>query len=175
MIIIHTMDGKRKYRWLSVGGLTRRAEGAEDQHLVALETGPSWIAGHIPVKSTNFGYAVVRGAWGDPRLGWRIRGRAFSRSFPELRLTGLAGCPEDLRGAARGRHGGVVRPERAARRGRMGPLHPAADQELRAIYPDHLKEHARSRRRVFPPRVETRYRSLAFDGSRQALPAAGRG
>ncbi len=67
----------------------------------------------------------------------------------------------------------MVRSERAARRRRVGRLHPQEDQGMRALRPDHLAEHAGAQRRLLPAGMETRGRPLAPDGRRPALPAAG--
>ena len=53
--------------------------------------------------------------------GLQLGERAVARSVSQLRVSGCAGGPKDLRGLARSRHRGLVRPERAARRRCVGP------------------------------------------------------
>ena len=64
----------------------------------------------------------------------------FSGRLHQLRLAGRGGGRPYLRGAASGRHRGLVRPERAAGRRRLGSVDPQADQDLRPVPPGHLPD-----------------------------------
>ncbi len=93
--------------------------------------------------------------------------------LPELRVAGCRGRPADLRRAARRRPRCLVRPERAARRRRLGCVDPPADQGVRAVRADHLGEHAGARGGLLPARMEPRGEPHAGHGGRQGVPVAG--
>ncbi|MCK7473200.1 MAG: hypothetical protein MZV49_06110 [Rhodopseudomonas palustris] len=78
-----------------------------------------------------------------------------------------------LRGAARRRARGLVRRERTSRRRRLGCVHPPADPGVRAVHPARFRQHRCAQRGLLPARMETRGRSLAPDGGRSHVPAAG--
>src|SRR4029077_8210783 len=82
---------------------------------------------------------------------------------PELCLAGHRGGSAHLRGTALSRCRGVVRPERAAGRGRLGPVDSQADQDLRFVRSDRFEAYARKSGRVLPAGVEAGRRSIASD------------
>ena len=101
-------------------------------------------------------------------------GEQFPESgLPELRLAGRRCGATHLRRATGRERGGVVRPERAARRRRMGCVDPPANQGLCAVRAGHLGQYAVPQRRVLPVGMETCGRPLAPDGRRPGVPVTG--
>ena len=82
--------------------------------------------------------------------------------LPELRVAGRRSGAAHLRRAARRGPRGLVRPERAARRRRVGCVDPQADQGVRAVRAGHLGQHPGARRGLFPPRMESRRRAARW-------------
>ena len=109
-----------------------------------------------------------------PNADPSVRERAIQGRLPELRLAGRGGRPARLRRATRRRPRGVVRPERAARRRRVGRLHPPADQGVRALRAGHLGEHPEPHGGLLPTRVAPGGTALAPHGEGPAVHRARR-
>ena len=103
-----------------------------------------------------------------------FRGRPNPGDLPELCVAGRRSRTAHLRRTARRGPRGMVRPECAARRRRVGRVDPPADQGMCAVRAGRLGEHAGARGGLFPARVEPGSEPHAGHGRRQGVPAAGR-
>jgi hypothetical protein len=104
-----------------------------------------------PLHPQPFGNIGGCSTW--PRAVAHVE-RDFARGIPELRLTGHGGGPKDLRGTSRRRNRGLVRPERAAWRGRVGSTNQTADPRLSTVHADCLGRHGSANRGLFQARME---------------------
>ena len=104
------------------------------------------------------------------RWAARADDRLPEEHLSQLRLPGRSGRRPHRRSAARGGPRGLVRPERAARRGRLGPADPPAHPRMPAVRAHHLRAHPDAARGLLPARVAPGRRALAPDGRRQGLP-----
>ena len=75
--------------------------------------------------------------------------------------------------AARRRHRGLARPERASRRGCLGPAHPPGNPRLRALHAHHLGAHGVPARGLLSARVGSRRSAHAHDVATPAVHRAG--